>query len=268
MKVNRWLAFVFAVTGGSLLACSSAEPIDPSNLVDRNITEVPSGEKSVFVYTRTAGERHDSMPEGVDLVRTLGQANNFHVNNSEDPNDFTFDRLSQHDGLVLMNAQGDIFNESHQDALKRFVEDGGAVIAVHAAVDLARSWSWYADLIGAKSSSHLDFQSAKINREHDRHPSMLHVGIEWFMSDHWYNFESNPRDKSSIVVLASLDEASIVGGSMGDDHPIAWAQRFGSSKVWYTGLGHDARSFENGAFREHLLGGIVWAIDHFERIPE
>ena len=208
------------------------------------------------------------MPEGVDLIRNLGSANDFHVNNSEDPSDFTFERLSQHDGLVLLNAQGDIFDSAGQDALKRYVEDGGAIIAVHAAVDVGESWSWYGDLIGARPSTHLEYQSAKVLREHDRHPSMIPLGPEWFVSENWYNFSANPRNNSSVVVLATLDEASIIGGEMGDDHPIVWAQRFSGSKVWYTTLGHDSRTFANGGFQDHLLGGIAWAIDHFDRVPE
>jgi len=144
------------------------------------------------------------MNEGVDLIRSLGSTNDFHVNNSEDPNDFTFERLSQHDGLVLLNTQGDVFDAAGQDALNRFVENGGNIIAVHAAIETANSWSWYGDLIGARSSSHLEYQSAKINREHDRHPSMLPVGPEWFVSESWYNFSTNPRNNSSVELFGLL----------------------------------------------------------------
>jgi len=267
LKLKQISTIALAVILATFLACDSGDLIDPNNVVDRNITDVPDGKKSVFVYTRTIGERHAGMNEGVNLIRDLGSENNFHVNNSEDQSDFTFDRLSQHDGLVLLNAQGDIFDSEAQVALEQFVQEGGAVVAIHAAADIASSWPWYGELIGARPTSHVDFQSAKLLKEHDRHPSMLHVGPEWFISDDWYNYSTNPRNNSLVVVLASLDEASIVGGEMGEDHPIAWAQRSGG-KVWYTGLGHDARSFANGAFQEHLLGGILWAIDHFDRVPE
>lgn len=267
MKLGSLNILLFLGLCASLFACSSADPVDPNNLVDRSITDIPDGKKSVFVYTRTLGERHESMPEGVELIRTLGASNNFHVNNSEDPSDFSYDRLSQHDGLVLLNCHGEIFDTTEKDALERFVEEGGAVIAVHASAGVSSSWDWYGELIGARTSSHLDFQSAIVNREHDRHPSMLPVGAEWFMSEQWYNYSTNPRNNSSIVVLASIDAASIIGGNR-EDHPIVWAQRFSGGKVWYTGLGHDSRSFSNTAFKEHLLGGIVWAIDHFERVPE
>jgi type 1 glutamine amidotransferase len=57
-------------------------------------------------------------------------------------------------------------------------------------------------------------------------------------------------------VLASLDESTYKGGTMGRDHPIAWCRKIGKGRVWYTALGHTSASYMEPLFLEHLLGGI------------
>jgi hypothetical protein len=60
-------------------------------------------------------------------------------------------------------------------------------------------------------------------------------------------------------VLATLDESSYSGGSMGADHPHAWCKTYSGGRSFYTGGGHTQASFAEPAFRAHLLGGIRYA---------
>ena len=60
-------------------------------------------------------------------------------------------------------------------------------------------------------------------------------------------------------VLATLDESSYSGGTMGAVHPIAWCHAFEGGRAWYTGLGHTVESYSEPAFRRHLRAGIRWA---------
>ena len=73
-------------------------------------------------------------------------------------------------------------------------------------------------------------------------------------TDEWYNFITSPRGQARV--LASLDETTYKGGTMGKDHPIAWCKQVGKGHVWYTGLGHTEASFTEPLFLKHLLGGI------------
>jgi len=76
----------------------------------------------------------------------------------------------------------------------------------------------------------------------------------WERTDEWYKFGSNPQ--GMVQVLATLDEATYSGGTMGADHPIAWCQTVGGGRSWYTAMGHTADSFREPLFQLHLLGGI------------
>ena len=60
-------------------------------------------------------------------------------------------------------------------------------------------------------------------------------------------------------MLATVDESTFAGGTMGFDHPIAWCQDFQGGRAWYTGRGGVAGAFSSGTLRDHLLGGIEWA---------
>src|SRR5262249_44344408 len=79
----------------------------------------------------------------------------------------------------------------------------------------------------------------------------------WPRTDEWYNFSANPR--SRVHVLATLDESSYSGGTMGADHPISWCQFYDGGRSWYTAMGHTRESYSDALFLDHLRGGIGFA---------
>jgi hypothetical protein len=81
----------------------------------------------------------------------------------------------------------------------------------------------------------------------------------WQRTDEWYNFNGTPR--GSAHVLATVDESTYSGGSMGSDHPIAWCRSVGKGRMWYTAMGHTESSFSEPLFLQHLLGGIRYVAE-------
>ena len=65
----------------------------------------------------------------------------------------------------------------------------------------------------------------------------------------------------------TLDESTYTGGTMGNDHPIAWYHEYDGGRVWYTALGHRSETFADPDFGQHLLGGILWAAGGGRGIP-
>jgi len=90
--------------------------------------------------------------------------------------------------------------------------------------------------------------------EDARNPSTAGLPKRWVRTDEWYNFLASPRGQ--VHVLASLDETTYQGGTMGRDHPVAWCKVIGRGRMWYTALGHTEASFTEPLFLQHLLGGI------------
>lgn len=210
----------------------------------------------VLVFSKTAGFRHSSIPLGVAAVQRLGAANGFTVTATEDAGAFTAANLAQYQAVVWLSTTGDVLNSTQQAAFESYVAGGGGYVGVHAASDTEYDWPWYGGLVGAYFASHPATQQATIKVEDRASPSTSHLPQRWTRTDEWYNYRANPR--AAVKVLASLDETSYSGGTMGD-HPIAWCQDYRGGRSWYTGLGHTDESYADPAFTTMLLGGIQTA---------
>ncbi|MEU0359546.1 ThuA domain-containing protein [Streptomyces cyaneofuscatus] len=216
----------------------------------------------VLVFSKTAGFRHDSIPAGITALRQLGAANNFTVTATEDAAAFTPANLSGYEAVVFLSTTGDVLNAAQQTAFEGYIEAGGGYVGIHAAADTEYDWTWYDGLAGALFKSHPHIQPATVKVEDRAHDATAHLGPTWQRTDEWYDYRTNPR--SSAHVLASLDESTYSGGTMGGDHPIAWCKDYRGGRAFYTGGGHTQESFTEPDFRRHLLGGIRWAAEMTE----
>lgn len=217
----------------------------------------PGADRRVLVFSKTAGFRHDSIPDGIALVRRLGAEEGFSVDATEDSGRFTDAGLAPYDALVFLSTTGDLFDSSQKAAFQRYVRSGGGFVGVHSATNTEQSWPWYMTLVGASFASHPAIQSAALRVADGQHVSTRLLPAIWTRTDEWYDFLANPRDQ--VHVLLTLDESSYAGGGMGADHPIAWCRYFDGGRSWYTALGHTRESYAEPLFAEHLGGGIRFA---------
>ncbi|MBK3646678.1 ThuA domain-containing protein [Streptomyces sp. MBT33] len=218
----------------------------------------PAEGKRVLVFSKTAGFRHDSIPDGVAAVRQLGSEGGFTVDATEDATAFTAKNLRRYDAVVFLSTTGDVLDAAQQSAFEGYIRHGGGYVGVHAAADTEYDWAFYGGLAGAYFQSHPAIQPATVDVEDRAHPATSGLARTWSRTDEWYNYRSNPRDRAHV--LASLDESSYTGGTMNGDHPIAWCQNYRGGRAFYTGGGHTKESYAEPAFRQHLSGGIRWAV--------
>ncbi|PGH47768.1 glycosyl hydrolase [Streptomyces sp. Ru87] len=220
-------------------------------------TTAKQADGRVLVFSRTAGFRHDSIPEGIAAIEDLGAKNGFTVDATEDPTAFRQGNLNQYDAVVFLSTTGDVLDTNQQRAFEHYISQGGGYVGVHAAADTEYDWPFYGGLAGAYFESHPQIQPAAIGVEDRAHPATAHLGPVWERTDEWYNYRTNPREHAHV--LATLDETSYTGGSMGEDHPISWCQEYEGGRAFYTGLGHTKESYAEPEFLGHLLGGIRYA---------
>lgn len=214
-------------------------------------------ERRILVFSKTAGFRHASIPDGIAAILRLGREREFAVDASEDSSLFDDTHLARYDAVVFLSTTGNILDDGQKAAFQRYIEGGRGFVGVHSASDTEYGWAWYGGLVGAYFKSHPPPATALIIVTDAVHPSTRGLPARWSRADEWYNFASNPR--SRVHVLATLDEGSYSGGEMGPDHPIAWCQFYDGGRSWYTGLGHTSESYAEPYLLEHLLGGIVFA---------
>lgn len=215
----------------------------------------------IVVFTRTTGYRHDSIPAGVAAFEELGAAHGFTVLATEDPAELAA-ALPGCRATVFLSTSGAVLTDAGRDALRAFVAAGGGFVGVHAATTTEYDWPWYGELVGARFDGHPEIQFGEVVVEDADHPATAHLGARWARTDEWYNFTANPRGR--VRVLASVDESTYTGGTMGGDHPLVWCHELAGGRSFYTALGHDSTAYTDPTFRAHLLGGLTWAA----RLPQ
>src|ERR1041384_1493217 len=228
------------------------------HLCSREGVTAQTSSYKVLVFSATAGFRHDSIPDSILAIRTLGSNNNFSVDATEDPTQFTDANLAQYKAIIFLSTTGDVLtNAQQQAALQHYIESGGGYVGIHAAADTLHNWAGYGGLVGAYFVSHPAIQQATVKVADRVDPSTRMLPKRWVRTDEWYNFSINPRP--TVNVLATVDESTYSSGTLGFDHPIAWSQFYDGGRAWYTAGGHTPESFSEPLFQAHLLGGIQFA---------
>ncbi|KAI1138383.1 glycosyl hydrolase [Hypoxylon sp. FL0543] len=213
---------------------------------------------AVFVLSKTAGYRHESIPAGIDGVSQLGLSSNaFTVDASEDASRINVENLSKYAAVVFLQTSGDFLNKQQLTALQAYVRGGGGFVGIHCAAAGMTTEPWYGELIGAVFTGHPEPQHGVLTVEDKKHVIVSGLPRKWEWFDEWYNFDSNPRAK--VDVLLSINEDTYKGGNMGEDHPLAWCREFDGGRSFYTSLGHFDEAYKDPKFMDHLLNGILWA---------
>ncbi|MFB6790907.1 ThuA domain-containing protein [Streptomyces olivaceus] len=220
-------------------------------------TEPFKAGKKVLVFSKTAGFRHDSIPEGIAALKELGTPAGIQVTATEEAGQFTTNNLAKYDAVAFLSTTGDVLDADQQTAFENYIKNGGGYMGIHAAADTEYDWEFYGGLVGAYFDSHPAIQQATVRVEDHDHPATAHLDDAWERTDELYNYRTNPREQAKV--LATLDETTYEGGTMKGDHPIAWCQSYGGGRSFYTGLGHTKESYADEAFRGHLLGGVQYA---------
>ncbi len=233
-----------------------------------------SADYEILVVGKTLGFRHSHIDDTTNVLIDMGATNGFSVD-VWDPRqpDLTLDStpftsaadLAKYATIVFVSpvdgtnnqdpARPRLLDDDELAAFQGYIHDGGGFVGLHAATDAMHAIPWYSQLTGggARFRNHPAQQTATMRVESPAHPSTEILPLAWERFDEWYNFTTNPRE--DVHVLLTLDESTYNGGSMGDDHPIAWCQNFEGGRSWYEGAGHTDASYTDPLFVEHLLKG-------------
>jgi type 1 glutamine amidotransferase len=262
-----------AGTDTATAGTDTASPVDvpadsePSSDADAQSPpdDVPEARDASFlVISRTSGYRHASIEDGQDALIALGAAEGVTMTLHPDSARLDPATLSPHDGLVLLSTTGDFLDDLEQESLVDFAQSGGRVLAIHAAADAEYDFPAYRALIGAAFARHPAIQAADVVVVAD-HPATSGLPARFSRTDEWYDWQALPDASGDRVVLLEVDETTYEGGGMGEKHPIAWVHTAGDGRVFYTGMGHTAASFQSdgGAdelFLDHLRLGLEWLL--------
>jgi cytochrome c len=206
----------------------------------------------VFVADRTA-----ATAAGIAAIKKIGTANRFETQVSWDPRDFDQQRLKKFGVVVFLNTSTAVLTATQQAAFEAYFHDGGGFVGIHSAIQTQPDWQFLSDVLGTRAAGISTVTNATIKVADRVHPATASLPEYWKTTDAYYNFTGNVRGVSHV--LATVDESTYTGGTMGADHPIMWCKDFKGGRSFYTGLGETVADFRDPSFQRHLAGAIDWA---------
>ncbi|SDO20381.1 Protein of unknown function [Nakamurella panacisegetis] len=252
------LVLALSTVGSVMFApAATAAPVAAGPRLAMHADDEPT--YKVLVFSKTAGFRHtDGIAAGIAQIQALGVEHHFAVDATEDAAAFTAANLAQYSTVIFLSTTSPtadaLLTAAQRQAFQAYIEGGGGFFGIHAASDANYDWPWYGGLVGGYFKQHPAIQTASLLLEDRVHPANAGLGESISLTEEWYDFQANPRNK--VHVLASVDTRSYSGSTMGLDHPISWCQDYEGGRSAYTALGHDATNWSKPWFQQMVLGSI------------
>lgn len=164
-----------------------------------------------------------------------------------------WERLAPYDVLITYTGQRNHSPTAEQVAgVTKFVERGGGFVPLHFTT-MNESPEFIA-FVGAKFLGHPPYGPFTVRTVDGDHPitrGLPPIEIE----DECYRSEYPDRDALHVLQTSHHPdpEAKI------DGEPSSWVREIGRGRLFYSALGHDARSFAHPVLRQLLERGIAWA---------
>ncbi|HUY88836.1 MAG TPA: ThuA domain-containing protein [Pirellulales bacterium] len=187
--------------------------------------------------------------------------------------------------VVVSNYNGDAWPKSTQDALAKFVSEGGGLVVVHAADNAFPEWKEYNRMIGVggwggrneKSGPYVRYRDGKFVRDPSpggggshgtQHPFMVVVRdgkhpITAGLPSSWLHEKDELYDRlrgpaENLTVLATAFAAKEQHGS-GEHEPMLMVVDYGQGRVFHSTLGHSPQAMQCVGFIVTLQRGAEWA---------
>ena len=256
----------------SLIAHLSLPHLGPAADAPKKVDRSPKNIGSVLVFSGTGWYRHPEVPAISGWLARQSDSLKMQVDITENPADL-IRILPKYKVLVLNNCteMTAILEERNRQAMQKWYENGGGIVALHAALVRQTNWAWFNDLAGCDFDSDSEFLQARIvvDPAAKDHPAVKGQGGSFHYWADWTNHDRTVTGLKGFKVLLRVDESSYQpvreyfikrgGRAMGKDHPIAWLHQNGGGRFFYTELGHDVRSLDTPFGRQHITEAIRWA---------
>lgn len=220
-----------------------------------------------LVLTETAGYRHPAINSAQNLLRREAPNHNITIDFSLDLESPVnrLEELNSYDVIVFLITTKTIFSMKQEEAFKKYVEEGGAVVAIHSGMTTQPDSKYFRQLMGARFGGHPPTMNTRFVVLARNHGSTQGLPNSFHLFEEVYNLKK-PLNIDGMHVVLSADENSYEGGTNGPIHPVTWTRKHGAvrSPVWVTTLGHVPKSFHGNSeeerfFQRHFVQGIAWA---------
>ncbi len=235
----------------------------------------PTNLPRVLFLTHSAGYVHEVVKRAApdqlahaehNLIEAA--AGRFEVVATQDCSEINATNLEDYSAVVFYTTGELPMAEADKDALLAWIASGGAFIGVHSASDTLYDYAPYLEMLGGTFDGHPWHESVELVVDDSAHPATSHLGERWTITDEIYQFRGFRRYPQYPLLHLSGARADLSLGKRQDgDYVNAWCKSWGRGRVFYTALGHRPELWQDAQFREHLLGGIEWAMGASDDSP-
>ena len=165
--------------------------------------------------------------------------------------------------FFLGHREIDLTAQQKAELLSFVRDEGKGFVAAHTATTAFISWPEFADMIGGQYDDHpWGVTTAPVITEDSEFPATRHFPPVFAFTDEFYQTRGFSRDKSRVLLrldMSKLPRNPTVRITNGD-FPLAWARMYGKGRVFYSSLGHDAKTWDNLDVYRMYFEAIKWAL--------
>lgn len=170
----------------------------------------------------------------------------------------------EYDAIVMYDMVESI-SEEERRAFVRLLQKGIGIVSLHHNLGAHRDWPEFTRIIGGKyiftpqiidskkyaPSTFAHDQDISVKAKDRDHPVVQGIKDFQIHDETYQGYYTSP----DVRVLLTTEHPK-------SDRALAWASRYGKSRVVYLLLGHDALAWNHPAYPTLLLNAILWAADY------
>ena len=241
----------------------------------------PRVRKTVLIWadTRNGIAQHDSTSHAMALIERLGyESGAYDSFIRTDSNIISYHplmttgqpasggpNLSNVDAIFFMGHREIQLDDQQKADLLKFVhDDGKGFVASHVALTaMAASWPEFGEMLGGVYDDHpWGTTTGTVINEDPAFPGTKQFPASFTFTDEFYQAKGFSRDKSHVLLRLEMSKmpanqnVHITNG----DFPLAWAKMYGKGRVFYSSLGHDAKTWDNPDVYHMYFEAMRWAL--------
>lgn len=153
--------------------------------------------------------------------------------------------------------------EQKKDLLAFVHDDGKGFVAAHTATTAFLSWPEFGELIGGRYDNHpWNTVAGQVVNEDPAFPATRHLPPLFNLTDEFY--QTKDFSRANARVLLRLDTSKLPANPefrrTDGDFPLAWVKMYGKGRVFYSSLGHDAKTWDNPDVYHLYYEAVKWAL--------
>jgi uncharacterized protein len=239
----------------------------------------PRARKVVLAWadTRNGIAQHDSTSHALALIERLGYESgmwdtfirtesntiSYHPLMTDGKPASGGPSLAMADAIFFMGHREIQLDDAQKADLLKFVhDDGKGFVASHVALNaMMQSWPEFGEMMGGVYDEHpWGTAAGTIINEDPSFPATKHLPPALSFTDEFYQVKGFSREKSRVLLRLDLSKMPANAGVHVTDFPLAWAKMYGKGRVFYSSLGHDAKTWDNPDVYHMYFEAIRWAL--------